>query len=164
MSNTTVPLPTIDDMLADGEAFLAHIYVRLLEHAAPIFGRILTGLADEVRLPAVFHCAAGKDRTGMVAALLLSVLGVSEADILDDYELTSQYRDAYRTEAFIERLRDERGVTPEVAAAILRTPRWAMEDALAELNRRYGGIEGYLTGPAEVDPSVPETLRDLLLS
>ncbi len=164
MTSTTVPLPTIDDMLADGETFLAGIYVRLLERAAVIFGRILTGLAHEARLPAVFHCAAGKDRTGMVAALLLSVLGVSEADILDDYELTSRYRDPSRTEAIIERLRDERGVTPEVAAAILRTPRWAMAGALAELERRYGGIEGYLTGPAEVDPSVPETLRGLLLS
>jgi protein-tyrosine phosphatase len=164
MSSTTVPLPTIDDMLADGETFLAGIYVRLLEHAALIFGRILTSLADEARLPAVFHCAAGKDRTGMVAALLLSVLGVSDADILDDYELTSLYRDPLRTEAFIERLRDERGVAPEVAAAILRTPRWAMEGALAEVERRYGGIEGYLTGPAEVDPAVPETLRALLLA
>jgi protein-tyrosine phosphatase len=164
MSSTTVPLPTIDDMLADGETFLARIYVRLLEHAALIFGRILTSLADEDRLPAVFHCAAGKDRTGMVAALLLSVLGVSEADILDDYELTSLYRDPIRTEAFIERLRDERGVAPEVAAAILRTPRWAMEAALVELKQRYGGIDGYLTGPAEVDRSVPETLRGLLLT
>ncbi len=164
MSSTTVPLPTIDEMLADGETFLAGIYVRLLERAAVIFGRILTSLADEARLPAVFHCAAGKDRTGMVAALLLSVLGVSEADILDDYELTSRYRDPNRTEAFIERLRDERGVTPEIAAAILRTPRWAMEAALVELKQRYGGIDGYLTGPAEVDPSVPETLRGLLLT
>ena len=164
MSSTTVPLPTIDDMLADGETFLAGIYVRLLEHAALIFGRILSSLAAEARLPAVFHCAAGKDRTGMVAALLLSVLGVSEGDILDDYELTSRYRSPDRTEAFIARLRDERGVTPEVAAAILRTPRWAMEGALAELNRRYGGIEGYLVGPAGVDPSVPAVLRSLLLS
>jgi hypothetical protein len=39
-----------------------------------------------------------------------------------------------------------------------------MEGALAELNGRYGGIEGYLLGPAEMDPSVPETLRALLLS
>jgi protein-tyrosine phosphatase len=100
----------------------------------------------------------------MVAALLLSVLGVSDADILDDYELTSRYRSPDRTEAFITRLRDERGVTPEVAAAILRTPRWAMEGALAQLNRRYGGIEGYLVGPAGVDPSVPALLRSLLLS
>ena len=38
----------------------------------------------------VFHCAAGKDRTGLVAALLLAALGVSEADILDDYELTNR--------------------------------------------------------------------------
>jgi protein-tyrosine phosphatase len=163
-SDSAVPMPTIDELLADGEALLASIYVRLLEHSAVTFGRILTGLADDTRLPAVFHCAAGKDRTGMVAALLLSVLGVSNEDILDDYELTSRYRHAARTEAFVERLRTERGVAPEVAAGILRTPRWAMQGALVELEGRYGGIDGYLTGPAEADPSVPEALRALLLA
>lgn len=50
------------------------------------------------------------------------------------------------------------------AAGILRTPRWAMQGALVELERRYGGIDGYLTGPAGTDPSVPGALRALLLA
>ena len=154
--------PAIDALLADGEAFLADIYLHMLERSALGFGLILTGLADDVRLPAVFHCAAGKDRTGMVAALLLSVLGVAENDILDDYELTSRYRTPDRVGAVLDRLRDERGVTAEVAAGILRTPRWAMQSALTEIRERYGGIDGYLTGPAAVDPSVPVVLRRLL--
>jgi protein-tyrosine phosphatase len=127
-------------------------------------GRILTDLADESRLPAVFHCAAGKDRTGIVAALLLSVLGVPEEDILDDYELTSRYRTPDRVDAVMNRLRSERGVAPEVAAGILRTPRWAMQSALADISERYGGIDGYLEGPGGMDPSVPEVLRALLLA
>lgn len=155
--------PTLDAALADGEAFLAQTYLHMLERSAASFGRILSGLANEARLPAVFHCAAGKDRTGMVAALLLLVLGVSEEDILDDYELTSQFRTAEQVGRVMERLKSERAVPAEVAAGILRTPRWAMQSALAEVRHRHGGIEGYLTGPAGVDPSVPDRLRRLLL-
>ncbi len=157
------PPPAVDALLADGESFLADIYLHMLETSAPGVGYILTGLADGSRLPAVFHCTAGKDRTGIVAALLLTVLGVTDEDILDDYELTSRYRRPERMTAISERLRTESGVAPEVAAGILRTPRWAMQAALAELKRRYGGIEGYLTGPAAAEPSVPSDLRRLLL-
>jgi protein-tyrosine phosphatase len=156
--------PPLDALIGDGEAFLADVYLHMLERSAIGFGRVLSGLAEEPRLPAVFHCAAGKDRTGMVAALLLSVLGVAEQDILDDYELTSRYRTSERVNAVIELLRSERGVTPEVAAGILRTPRWAMQSALAAIRQRYGGVEDYLVREAAVDPSVPERLRQLLLN
>jgi protein-tyrosine phosphatase len=155
--------PSLETLQVDGESFLAGIYLHMLERSAVGFGRILTGLADGGRLPAVFHCAAGKDRTGMVAALLLSVLGVDESDVLDDYELTSRYRRPEKIAATKARLEGEYSVPAEVVAGILRTPRWAMESTLAELHERYGSVEGYLTGPAAVDPSVPETLRRLLL-
>ena len=46
----------------------------------------------------------------------------------------------------------------------LRTPRWAMQGALAELGGRYGGIDGYLVGPAGMDASVPDVLCALLLA
>jgi protein-tyrosine phosphatase len=163
VSESAAP-PPLDALIGDGEAFLADVYLHMLERSAVSLGRILSGLADEPRLPAVFHCAAGKDRTGMVAALLLSVLGVAEEDILDDYELTSRYRTPERVQAVMERLRTERGVTPEVAAGILRTPRWAMQSALADVRQRYGSVEAYLLGPAAVDPGVPDRLRQLLLT
>jgi protein-tyrosine phosphatase len=155
--------PSLEALQLDGESFLATIYLHMLERSGVGFGRILSGLADPSRLPAVFHCAAGKDRTGMVAALLLSVLGVDESDILDDYELTSRYRRPERIAATKARLEGEYSVPAEVVAGILRTPRWAMESTLTELRRRYGSVEGYLTGPAGVDHSVPGTLRQLLL-
>ena len=104
----------------------------------------------------MFHCAAGKDRTGLVAALLLAALGVSERDILDDYELTNRYRSAWR----IAQLRPElaaRGVDIDVMTAYFSAPREAMAAALEALVAEHGSLEGYLTGPAGV--SAPDASR-----
>jgi protein-tyrosine phosphatase len=155
--------PAIEAGLKDGEAFLADLYLSMLEHCAEDFGRILTGLADDSKLPAVFHCAAGKDRTGVVAAVLLSVLGVDEEVVLDDYELTSLYRTPEMVASSLDRLSADSIISAEAVAGILRTPRWAMRSALVEVSRRHGGIVGYATGPGRVDAQVVETLRENLL-
>jgi protein-tyrosine phosphatase len=156
--------PAIEAGLTDGEAFLSELYTRMLETMAPSFGAILTGLADQAQLPAVFHCAAGKDRTGMVAALLLLGLGVDETVVLDDYELTSRYRTAEQVQAVMVRLEGERNIAAEVVAGILRTPRWAMEAAVKEIEHRHGGIDGYLTTTAGVGPETLDRLRAALLT
>ena len=154
--------PVIDDT-DDGEAFLAQLYLHVLDRSAETFASILSGIADEDNLHVVFHCAAGKDRTGMVAALLLAVLGVSDEDIVADYELTSRYRRAERLAEAMERMREQRNIAPEVVAGIMKTPRWALESALEQLSNRHGSVDGYLTGPGGVSPDVPGKLRDLLL-
>ena len=56
----------------------------------PDRGRPSRILAQPGALPAVFHCAAGKDRTGILAGLLLSSLGVSDDDVVADYALTAE--------------------------------------------------------------------------
>ncbi|HET6964963.1 MAG TPA: tyrosine-protein phosphatase [Acidimicrobiales bacterium] len=159
--SSTNPLADIDS--ADGEDFLAHLYLHILERSAVNFGRVLTGLSREEELPAVFHCAAGKDRTGMVAAVLLSVLGVPLEDILDDYELTGRYRTTEHVQASMQRLGEAQQLAPEIVAGMLRAPRWAMQSALSQVAQRYGDFDGYLTGPAQVAAEVPDRLRDLLL-
>jgi hypothetical protein len=55
------------------------------------------------------------------------------------------------------------GMAPEAAAAVLGAPRWAMEGALDELDRDYGGAEAYLRGPAGLDAATVERLRQLLI-
>ena len=107
-------------------------------------------------LPAVFHCHAGKDRTGLVAALLLEALGVEREAILDDYELTARYRLRAQQDQTFERL-IKLGLAPEAAAGVLTAPRWAMATALEYLDREYGTIERYLTGPAAM--SLPDLTR-----
>lgn len=147
---------------ADGEQLLETVYVGMLDHSAAQIGRLYEGLAGDGGLPAVFHCHAGKDRTGVVAALLLEALGVERADILDDYELTSRYRLRVHQEWTFERLLKS-GLAPEVAAGVLSTPRWAMERALAHLDEHYGGIDAFLTGPAGMSADAVETLRRRLV-
>lgn len=147
----------------EGENFLYHLYSGLVEQSAPKIGQLLTALAKDGGLPAVFHCHAGKDRTGLVAAVLLEALGVERDAILDDYELTARYRLRNDQEATFQRLR-EYGMSPEAAAGVLTTPRWAMRKTLEELDRKYNGIDAYLTGPAGMDGDELVSLRRVLLT
>ena len=146
----------------DGERILRDLYVGLIEHAALLIGDLFRGLAADGGLPAVFHCHAGKDRTGVVAALLLEALGVDREAILDDYELTGRYRLRLHQESSYQSL-VKLGLSPEAAAGVLTTPRWAMEEALDELDRRHGGIDAYLVGPANMARSDLGRLRQVLL-
>ena len=148
----------------EGESFLEQLYVHIFERSAGNFGRLLTGLAQADELPAVFHCAAGKDRTGLVSAALLSILGVELDDILDDYELTSRYRTTEHVQASMDRMSRQGMLAPEVIAGMLRAPRPAMFTAVAQIRDKYGDFDHYLTGPAGASAGVPDRLREVLLS
>lgn len=141
----------------DGEAWLAAEYRSMLATAAPAFGRLLGRLADDAGLPAVVHCLGGKDRTGMVVALLLSALGADRATVLDDYELTSRCQAARVPEVIEAFIR--LGIGRQAGEAIMSTPRWAMAQALRELDQEHGGIQRYLLGPGGMTPQTLTALR-----
>ena len=145
-----------------GVDFMIGEYVRMLELGAASFGRLLASIADPERLPALFHCTAGKDRTGMAAALLLSLLGVDEETILDDYELSTTYRSNPRVEQLRPAL-EAAGVVVEDVRPFLSAPRPALAAALATVHERHGTVEGYLTEQAGVAPATLDALRHLLL-
>ena len=94
--------------------------------------------------------------------MLLEALGVEREAVLDDYELTARYRVRAQQEPTFQRL-IEYGMSPEAAAGVLTTPRWAMQDALTEVDRKYGGVEAYLTGPAGMQSHDLVALRKGLL-
>ena len=71
------------------QAFLAERYLEIADTGRSGICQALTLLADPSRRPLVFHCRAGKDRTGVLVALLLSLLGVSDGDIDADYALSN---------------------------------------------------------------------------
>jgi protein-tyrosine phosphatase len=146
----------------DGEEWLAADYLSMLATAAPAFGGLFTHLAADGELPAVVHCLAGKDRTGMAIALLLTALGVDRATVLDDYELTSQHL-ASRVPEVVEALA-KLGITRPAAEGLMSAPRWAMAQALRELDEAHGGIRRYLLGPAGLTPSALDALRASLTS
>src|SRR5256885_7649896 len=65
--------------------------IELLDRLAPELRIILDRAVDSPNRPLLFHCAAGKDRTGLTAAILLGLLGVPDDVILDDYERSEEH-------------------------------------------------------------------------
>jgi protein-tyrosine phosphatase len=142
------------------ETYVAETYRENLERWPDVFARLITELASAQHRPAVFHCTAGKDRTGLAAALLLEVLGVARSLILDDYELTN----VTRSEARIAELRPEleaAGIDVDVVRPYLSAPRQALDHTLDWLADTYGGAEGYLTRHGVTGETLA-TLRDEL--
>ncbi len=138
--------------------FLFRVYESLAEAAASTYGQLFTQLAAPEGAPGLIHCTAGKDRTGIGVALLLSTLGVDEETILDDYELSAV---VYSDEQ-IAKLRTKlegTGIDVERYRAIFGAPREAMAAFLENLRGRYGSAEGYLYEEAGVDVEALAELR-----
>ena len=109
-------------------------------HKAGI-GAIVNAVADAAPGGVLIHCYAGKDRTGMSVALLLSVAGVSDDDIADDYALTILNLDGLINDWLLT-IEDE---AERARMRILATPsREAMLDTLAYVHDQYGSAEQYL--------------------
>lgn len=124
-------------------------YARMPFHNAAY--RALFAAVRAGETPLLFHCTAGKDRTGVAAALLLRALGVSREDIIADYLLTNEYR-AVGQASFLERL-IQLGAPEENAAWLAQhatgVRRESIECALDAIDARYPSFEAYLA--AELD-------------
>lgn len=147
---------------ADGEQWLFDDYQVMLAKGGPVYGTLLSSLAEADGTPAVFHCAGGKDRTGLGAALLLSWLGVDRETVLDDYELTGRYLAAANTPEVVASML-EYGIGRGAAEALLGTPRWVMAKTLDLVDSEYGGVEAYLRGPADLSDQALTDLRTSLV-
>lgn len=125
------------------EDFLYEAYLDMLDQGADQFARALRLLALPGALPAVFHCAAGKDRTGILAALALGALGVDHATVAADYGLT---RDAMaRMRAWAETARPEwvEQMRSQPAAWVAAEP-VAMHRFLDHLAAGHGSVRDYV--------------------
>lgn len=158
----TAPQRSPDMTFDDGETMLRDIYVGALQHSPLLVGTVLRGLADPNRVPAVFHCHGGKDRTGVVAAVLLLALGVDRETVLDDYTETSRHRRVEHQQDSLANMLAS-GLSPEAAGAVLGTPRWAMAAAVDAIDDVYGGIDSFLTGAARLTADELSALRTQLI-
>jgi len=126
------------------EAFI-ELYSQILDHGGPSFGSILRHIKDHPREPLIFHCTAGKDRTGIMAAILLKLAGVDDDAICRDYALTRVGREPAR-EMILGRLSQEPLFASNNEAALnMLTCRYeTMEAFLKHFDYAYGGTEAYL--------------------
>ncbi|KAI6152371.1 protein-tyrosine phosphatase-like protein [Pisolithus tinctorius] len=126
------------------EAFM-QLYTQILEHGGTAFGTILRHVRDKPNSPFLFHCTAGKDRTGIMAAILLKLASVEDHYICHDYSLTRIGREPDR-EKVIRRLSTEPLFATNTDAALrMLTSRYSTMSAFLELLERvYGGVEEYV--------------------
>jgi protein-tyrosine phosphatase len=142
--------------LARGAGDLASAYRILARDAAARIARIV-GLVAAADGPVLVHCTAGKDRTGIVVAVLLRAAGVRRADILADY---------LRTETNLPRLWDAlraAGVREPRNRALIGVHAGALEVVLDEIDAAGGGAAGWLVAHG-ADPADVERLSERLLS
>lgn len=110
-------------------------------------------LEDET--PTVFHCTAGKDRTGWAAALILEALGVARADIERDYLLTNDY---YQRPAAMAS-RAAQAVPANVLHVLWRVQPEFLHSAYDLVAREYGGMPSYLREVMQLDDAAQQALR-----
>lgn len=133
----------------------------LVDHASSyrfLFERLAGG-----HVPLLFNCSAGKDRTGIAALLILSVLGVPRETIIEDYLLTNRYADFDRLlaagRAGADRFRE---IDPAVLEPLFAADADYLVTAFDSLDRDHGGVDAYLAAIG-VDDAARGRLHDLLL-
>ncbi|MFW0789279.1 tyrosine-protein phosphatase [Gordonia sp. CPCC 205333] len=112
--------------------------------------------------PALFHCTAGKDRTGWGAAALLSLLGVAREDVYADYLLTNDLLVPSFAEVF--KLFGQAGGDPELLLPVLGVRTAYLDNAFDEVDREFGSISSYFTDGLGLDVAVQRQLREKYLS
>ena len=136
---------------------LAQMYVGMIERAGAPIARAIRVLADTPGdRAAVYHCAAGKDRTGVLSALLLSLLDVDDEIVVADYALSQESMDDV-----IERLNSLRGyedIWKELPPDTMHARPETMRELLATLGERWGGAHGFVASIG-VDDDTIERLR-----
>lgn len=141
---------------ADPVRYLADRYRDMADEGATGLAAAIGVVADEQAAPVVVHCVAGKDRTGVVCALTLSLLGVDDEVIDADYARSTEGNRRYVAWA------QRNGYPDLVFQPWFSSPPGTMALFLAELRERYGSVERFLTG-AGLEPDQVGALRRHLL-
>jgi len=152
----------IGDIEGMDENFMAHGYIQLLENRGSQFAEVFERLVREDAPVTVYHCSAGKDRTGVMSALLLLSLGVPESIVVNDYTMTEQ---ATRRRMEWVRLQVRlRGGDPAHMRALMGARPEVIQKAIDHLNESYGGADGYVTTKLGLSNDALGALRDRLVS
>jgi protein-tyrosine phosphatase len=143
-------VPTTEETVA----MMQETYRDFVNHNAGTFGRFLKHLLEQPT-PQVFHCTAGKDRTGFAAALLLSALGVDRATIEHDYLLTNQL---YKRDSRLEGTGH-----PHVMKVLWQVQPEFLHAAFDAVDAQHGGMQDYFHGAIGLSPQELAELKQMLL-
>ena len=154
---------TLDDA-ARAEELMLHVYRGFVRHpgARAAFATLLGRIAA-AEAPLVFHCTAGKDRTGWAALLALRVCGVEDDVVLADY-LASNDRSSGTREKYLGLVREHLGEDRvEVYERVLAADERYLEAGLSAVDADYGSLQGYLAEGLGLDADTLDALRARLV-
>lgn len=146
------------------------LYRTLVRKHTAVLASLIRLVADRDSRPLVFHCGTGKDRTGIAAALLLSMLGVTRVDVEADYLRSNSYLGPRRHEImdrWVSRLK-ETGIevnpesTEQLQQMLLVEPSY-LAAAWDEMVVLGGSVDGYIKNSLGIEDDVGESLRRQLL-
>lgn len=143
--------------------FMTNNYLKQIDDFAFLWKQFFERLMNPSDRPLVFHCTAGKDRTGVCAALILLTAGVPESTVIDDHALSNTYN-----APVIDRIKQEVrkfGIDPDDMRSYLSAPREAMEAVVAHLKGTYGSAKEYLIQEAGLATGdLKQLIRDITTS
>ena len=140
---------------AQAHAMMLRQYEALaLDHTAD-YRQILDDLLAPDAVPAIFHCTSGKDRTGMIAAIILLALGASVESVIDDY---TQTQDRIDKVDFFNDTAD-----PATIDVVMAAKPDYLEAAVAAMHEHYGSTERYLTEGIGLTTQRRRRLTEMLL-
>ncbi len=132
-----------------------------LPSATQSYRTLFLSLADPRKLPAVFHCTTGKDRTGWAAGALLTLLGVPKETVMADFLRSNDY-----TLPQFQHVIDSfaaAGGDRDIPVAIFGVKKAYLEASFEEMRRRYGTIEKYFAEGLGIDAAGQKALREIFL-
>jgi protein tyrosine/serine phosphatase len=139
-------------------------------HPYAPFTTILNHLATPNPSPMLIHCTAGKDRTGVICALILSLCGVDDETVAEEYELTQLGLGARKDEFVAHLLKvaetmDIKAIkgNPEAAARMVGARKESMVATLAMIREKYGSVERYVVDQCRVTPAAVDQIRKNLV-
>jgi len=143
-----------------GADLLLELYKLALAERQPAIAKVLTVIAEAPAGAVLFHCTAGKDRTGIVSALLLALAGVEAALIVEDYALTGQLIAPMVEEIIADAV--ARGADFETFRPLLASDPATMQATIDHLEANYGSARAYLV-QIGLAPDTIDRLRNRLV-
>jgi protein-tyrosine phosphatase len=140
--------------------YLTERFVDMLETGAAAIADTVRTLSDPRDGPVIVYCMAGKDRTGVLTAIVMDLLGVSDEEIARDFHRSHEA--AQRLFAWSEASPEGDATMLRQSAAVAAAPPAAILDFLSEARRRYGSIGDYVAGHGIDEPTL-RALRSVLL-
>ncbi len=145
----------------DRDATLAERYVEILDNFGDRFA-VAVDVVARTDGGVAYHCAVGKDRTGLLTALLLGVLGADESSIVEDYARSSRATTVQASWSTLRGVYDRPVTDEDLATGVWSARPETMATALEWLHSTHGDAAGYLVA-AGVDPATIEALRARLV-